>query len=318
MDLPPIISPTPVVEAGTLPLPVSTANQINQRRLLEQQQIQQNRPNLSYLVFLSILFFFLNSRNEKEFLQDTTTVDSIKNNLNIRELRRDGLANWLGVNTTFINSTTTNSNSSSSNITSIPIEFKPNPLVNPIILPKINKLLERKYFESGNNRFHHQNLTGLVRGQWKSLNLTLDSLGLTETFNTTVLKEMPIEVPLEKELLIVEDEGEVEKIVPVDVPLIAPRAPVDIIEEVKNATIAPKTHLVNVTETTNRTEIRGNFKWLGSGKASFNLKEERSSVTGARKQISPVEDGQLVRQKVGEMEKWELEGPVSYLRVSLL
>lgn len=321
MDLPPIIPPiTPIVPAGTLPLPASTPNQVNQRRLLEQQEaIQQaQRPSLSYLIFLSILFFFLNNRNEKEFIHDTTTIDSIKSNLRIRELRRDGLANWLGVNTTFIHEGDligTNSSITNNGNTSIPIEFKPKPLINPIILPRINQLLERK---SDKNSFHHQNLTGLIRGDWKSMNLSLEGLGLSETFNTTTSKEMPIEVPPEKELLVETEGVEVEKTVAVDVPLIAPRAPVDRIEEVKNATILPKTHLVNVTETTNRTEIRGKFKWLGSGKASFNLKEERSSVTGARKQVGLVEDGQLVRQKVGEMEKWELEGPVSYLRVSLL
>lgn len=296
LDLPPIIvppagggaaTPTP---PGTLPLPVN-------QRLRFQQQQQQQRPSLSYLIFLSILFFFLSNRDESKPTDEEEST-SLRSALGQREARRDGLAHWLGVNMTF----QTND--------SLPIEFEPDSHVNRVLLPTMHKLLDRQTGIGFEQPRYHQNLTGFVRGNWRAVPWSLEDLVLDEVYNTTeiikqVVQSEDIESADNSTSVIIRrqlDEGGLGNTTTLSSNMTSP---------------AIEYESVNITTTSNRTADRGDYPWTLGGKVSFNLREERSSVTGAGDNLMKLVDGELVGMKEGQRGNWEEEGPVSYLHVSV-
>lgn len=216
-----------------------------------------------------------------------------------RESRRDGLAQWLGANTTF---QIVNSNDS------VPIEFKPDSHVNKVLLPTIHKLLDR---QTGIEQRYHQNLTGFVRGNWRAVPWSLEDLKLEEVYNST---EMIKQAVKDSEDLESTDNS---TFVNIRRQLEAGGLGNNTMLSSNITSPAVKYEWVNITATTNRTADRGSYPWTFGGKVSFNLREERSSVTGAGDDLLKLTDGNLVGMKEGKREEWEEEGPVSYLRVSV-
>lgn len=237
-----------------------------------------------------------------------------------REHRRDGLAVWLGVNTTYELPQNGTNASSPFQI----VEFAPDDHTNPVLLPTWHALMDRK----DGRAFYPQNLTGFVKGRWEAEDWSFERLGLNEVYNTTTLREVVPE-KLEEVAEVPEGDGEEKE------KLEEPR---DLAEEqASSATIVRRQllkadpilanatdlsnstlpEMANVTVTTNRTVSRADFAWLAGGKVSFNLREEQTSIVGAVEAPggSEQDNGKLVEMMEGRSEEWEKEGPVTYLRV---
>lgn len=285
------------------------------------------RPTITSGIWILLLFLFLNNGNNNQIggPPDPEAANRMKRLLRIRELKRDGLAIWLGINTTYTNSSTPRvdpvESTAGANATEEPIPFVPNNEGRlSALVPSLHSLLGR------NSRTHYypQNVTGFVKGTWDREDWSYEKLGIEETFNTTALVkvEPPPEGPSEEESEAeIRDETEV-------------RDEAEIRDEAEGlvSRTLPNSHykrqlpsnesipLVNVTTTTNRTESRGAFAWSEGGKVTFNLREDLTSVVGAVDYVNSFKngEGQLASLREGPKEPWELEGPVVYIRVSLL
>lgn len=290
------------------------------------QQQQQQRPSLSYFIFLSILFFIISNNNPNSDLllqtpEGEATVHRMRANLNKREGKRQGLARWLGLQgnqTEWEQHHGWERNATTgvwgpSNTSATVIDFHPDPNLNPVLLPTLKRLLvdSRKP-----NAMYHQNLTGFVRGEWETMDWSLQGLGLSETWNTTEMRRPvvvdsdsdPTEQPPQAQAR-VEDNPASPAVALISRRQLAPSPPA----------------LINTTLTHNRTLLRHSFPFFstpsnksgGKGKVSFNLREEQTSAVGA---IKPLEegrgDGELL-QVVEIREEWQKVGPVTWLKVSL-
>ncbi|KAK4698419.1 transmembrane E3 ubiquitin-protein ligase, partial [Phenoliferia sp. Uapishka_3] len=340
-------SPAPPATAGGIPargpiLPTTTFTAAQIQAIRQQQQRPQN--NMSSFIFLSILFFLLsNNGNEAaESASQSGGLDRLKSNLERRELRRDGLAQWLGLNTTYAQWNFNSSNSQTSNSTNTtlppqPIPFTPDPHSNPALTPLLDSILVPNP-SSGGMLYYTQNLTGLTKGNWQMGDWSWDKLGLEEAYNTT----REVEQKLEPEggaskgkgvFAPVEPPSELGKVVSPEGDIPEPRDPLERradLAEVDTkpglelisplAVSSPNITMVNVTTTTNRTLSRGSFPWSSGGKLTLQLVEDQTSAVGAVElPKGPLEDGKLlVETRVeGPREGWEEEGPVTYLRGEL-
>lgn len=278
------------------------------------------------------MFFLLSNNGNEDPTAEVATLDKLKGNLERREMRRDGLAQWLGLNTTWINSSVLSLPTNSTAPT--PIPFTPTPHANAVLVPRLHALLDAPAATGARPLHFAQNLTGLGKGSWSVGDWNWESLGIPEAYNTTEevevrpdasAKPAPPSVfvdPLAADGAkpdVVGANGEVPE--PRD-PLVrrAELAEVDTkpgLEQIDlPAPVVPRV-FENVTRTTNRTLARGQFPWAAGGKMTFQLVEDQSSAVGAV--VLPtgaMEDGKLLVEREGSREPWEELGPVTYLRVS--
>lgn len=287
-------------------------------------QGQQQRPSLSYFVFLSILFWVISNNNSPGEAYANSderdhALERMTNQLHLREAKREGLAQWLGQGNmtlwnethtvTLDNGTTVPTNASYA----LPISFRPERHVNAALLPRIEQVSAKPTPRA----YYPQNVTGFIRGDWMmEQDWTLEKLGLHETFNTTELRL--VEEPRNdtttaakaKQPARVEDN---------------PASPAQIVRrqvaepvDTRGTAKVPAQKWVNVTITTNRTETRRDFPFEHGGKVSFNLREEQTSAVGPIEELEPGRtDGELLQLRTsGIKAEWEKAGPVTYLKAS--
>lgn len=302
METPPRPVPPTTSRPGGLPQPGSF-----------QFQQQQQRPSLSYFIFLSILFFIISNNGGEVGVSERNSVDQLAAALARREMRRDGLAVWLGINTTYSASNGTNASEI--------IEFEPTSSLNPVLLPLVRQLVRQG--EPLEHVFFPQNLTGIVKGRWAPGHWTYEQLGLEETFNVTSLVERANEaVPTVGEgsaPLNMTVESESVKGNETTLPQRRDRVGEGIAEKdvVANNDTVPSRVMVNQTTTFNRTELQAYFDFHLGGRVTFNnLREEQSSVIGPVVLPTKGDDsGTLLKARVGELAEWERSGPAVYLKV---
>ncbi|ORY51219.1 hypothetical protein BCR35DRAFT_310713 [Leucosporidium creatinivorum] len=298
--------------------------------LLTPTQIQQQqRPSLSYFIFLSILFFMISNNNSSDMILATpegeATLQRMKTNLAKREGKREGLARWLGVQG---NQTEWEEQHgwekrnetgewTPGNSSATVIEFHPDPNVNPVLLPGFKRLLVESRVP---NALYHQNLTGFVRGEWRTADWSLKGLGLEETWNTTEMRR-PVVVDKEKDGKAAEEEQT--RLEGVEDNPASPAVAI-VSRRQLNSTLPPSPpELVNTTITHNRTRLRHDFPFFaspannnqgGKGKVSFNLREEQSTAVGPIKPLQEGRgDGELL-ELVQVTEEWQKAGPVTWLK----
>lgn len=290
LDLPPVVPPPSV--APVLPGPGGPPTRGSPPQ-------QQQRPSLSYFLFLSLLFYLLSNNADQNTLQgDTGALERHEALLLARQGRRDGLASWLGLEVS-------HNGTVEGNGTAVePTVFEPTICTNQVLLPALHAMLDR---DGGEARHYPMNLTGFVKGSWAPSGYSYDELGLPEVFNSTVLRPSTAAE-------IAEEDGD-----PVP-PAITPRQALNDTAPLSNTTLVPP-RLRNATVTTNRTVSRGSFPWLASpggsgGKLSFNIHSEQTTVTGPYRGM-PTDDGEHLQLREGvPVEEWEREGLVVYMRVS--
>lgn len=295
---------------------------------------QQQRPSLSYFVFLSILFFMISNNNGPDMLaagnpEGEATLQRMRDNLAKREGKRQGLATWLGVegNQTAWEEehgwvTLENGTWAPGNDSATVVEFLPEDGVNPVLLPGLKRLMVDSRTRDAT---YHQNLTGFVRGEWKAQDWSLAGLGLAETFetwkmerNTTAASALAVEAKVEEAQQPaprVEDNPASPAVAIISRRQLNSSPPND-----TSSSPPPPPPLVNTTTTHNRTQLRHDFPFLHAqgGKVSFNLREEQGSAVGALKPLGVGrQDGQLLEMdRAAINESWQGVGPATYLRVS--
>ncbi|KAL8293462.1 hypothetical protein RQP46_000163 [Phenoliferia psychrophenolica] len=286
------------------------------------QQQQRPQNNMSSFVFLSILFFLLSNNNGNEDpTSEVATMDRLMTNLEHRELRRDGLALWLGLNVTSHNHTSPSTNTSAPTNTStlLPIPFTPTPHANPALVPLLHTLLDPALHPA----HYPQNLTGLGKGTWSPGDWTFERLGIPEAYNTTSEEPLPPspadDASAKPNNVFVDaaaappaDGGKAQGgkgsaaavPEPIDPPFVR-RAEAEVADEDTKPGLervvvdaAPATVPIvyhNVTTTTNRTLNRGEFPWTKGGKLTLQLVEDQTSAVGAvQLPTGALEDGKLL------------------------
>lgn len=291
-------------------------------------QQRQQRPSLSYFLFLSVLFWVISSNNAPSDAFATRderdqALERMRSQLQRRQAKREGLAQWLGVGNRTLWDEQHTSKLDNGTVVPIngsflePIEFKPDNHVNNALLPRIQQLTTRS-FTTGET-IYPQNLTGFVRGDWRmETGWTWEKLGLPEAFNTTEVREEVVQ-PKANDTRVsagmlpprVEDN---------------PASPAQIVRRQlphngnmssNGTTFESIKRFVNVTVTTNRTEARGDFDYARSGKVSFNLREEQTRAVGPFKTLKANRpDGELlVLNSSAVTGDWHRAGLATYLRV---
>ncbi|KAK4055811.1 hypothetical protein OIO90_003064 [Microbotryomycetes sp. JL221] len=302
----------------------------------------QQRPSLSYFMFLTVLLFMMSNNGQPgvSLAERNEQLERMTNALHLRQAKREGLAQWLGVgNQTqweldhtieLDNGTRVTSNETWSDV----IKFELDPHRNDALVPVLQNLLEDEQQSSdktmqrpvaAGQRFFAQNLTGFVRGDW-----TYDSqwsyakLGLPEAYNTTEQRQKTDASDKDTSSSDSASQGTIPE-PPSDeaggqARMVVRRNP----QEASNDAATTKnttevSQLVNVTVTTNRTEQRHDFPFTQGGKVSFNFREEQTSAVGP---ILPLtkdwKDGRLLEPRPGGAnESWEEAGPITYLRGEL-
>ncbi|KAM0746763.1 hypothetical protein T439DRAFT_329459 [Meredithblackwellia eburnea MCA 4105] len=321
---------------------------------------RQQQPNVSGFVFLSIMFFLLSNNGPDDPAAESAPLSRLLRNLHRREMRRDGLAVWLGVNTSYVNNTASNATSlfgktalPTNNSTliplneSVPIPFEPHSNANPNLISLMHGLLDPP--ETQRPLHYSQNLTGLGKGRWNlQKEWDWNKLGIPEAYNRTKLVEKPLDEKEEEEakkkkaeessraggngeqksgVRIAEEGGEQSPEPPAD-----PHGRLGRRDEGDTKPglerIGPEGRvMVNVTETVNRTVARGDFPWAKGGKITFQLAEDQTSAVGPvllpgdeqrgrgrKERLQQEDDGRLLELKKGPLQKWEEQGPVTYLR----
>ncbi|GAA5956894.1 hypothetical protein JCM3765_006633 [Sporobolomyces pararoseus] len=306
-------------------------------------QVQQ-RPNVSYFLFLSLMFYLLNYNNSGSSPLTFNPPSSSNSNstespyaiaryrLLLREARYEGLARWLGaknestidkdgwLNSTYFPETTSNSSTA---IKVTPFEVQDPEESSILISDVLGKLMERR-IESESERMYTQNLTGFVKGAWQARDYSFDQLGLNETWQVdTRRKKTP--VPL--------DETTTNATTALDSTSTTLEsrqihndtsfAPINSTIPL-NSTIPSNSTYETRTTIYNRTELRGSFPFtyhskIYPNKALFNLREVQTSATGP---IVPLpenaegisDDSKLLSlREQGDWAEWEKKGPVTYL-----
>lgn len=135
------------------------------------------RPAPFHLMFLIVMMWMLTSSdntNGFDVLTDQRAVDQARHNLRLRELRRDGLARWLGANESYapVNA--------SSGERPIELDLRGTPV--PALVPVLSDLMTNYNHES----IYPYNLTGFINADWHlDKAWSFERLGFNETYNTT-------------------------------------------------------------------------------------------------------------------------------------
>ncbi|KAK4046804.1 hypothetical protein OIV83_005799 [Microbotryomycetes sp. JL201] len=302
--------------------------------------VYQQRPSLSYFVFLTMLLFMLSNNGSSGVTNDDRAriEQRLTDALHLRQAKREGLAQWLGIGnqtrwdemhptSKLLDNGTRVSVNQSSFAQVIP--FEPRDHVNDAVLPLLRDLLDDDLTDdSSHQAYYAQNLTGFVRGEWTfDTDWTYDRLRLPESYNTTQQRE---EKPETKDNS-PDEAGQKSQLEPEEPPSDRVGGPFRRLRrrqegdehdapasaEDSAASAGPK--LVNVTVTTNRTEQRHQFPFTAGGKVSFNVREEQTSAVGPILPLTPDwQDGRLLEMRPGgPQEPWEQAGPVTYLHAKL-
>lgn len=266
---------------------------------------------------------------------DTTAAGAYANaraGLLRREARREGIARWLGIgnqtgewlNSTYFpdiaNGTAPPSGSNDTAHEAYRIEnYAPQsdgeltpvpPLVRDTFVAATPK-------DEGDYRLYQQNLTGFAKGLWYTRRFSFEELGLTETWQEARL----VASKSEKEGAAAGNET----------------VAADSANRLRRRQNDPaSTNLTTVTETFNRTALRGSFPWLSSLSANpstlrkthpamFNLRSLQTSATGPilplPSDATLLDEGELLRMRHDDpatWEEWEKEGPAVYVGGQLL
>ncbi|GAA5821138.1 hypothetical protein JCM3770_005689 [Rhodotorula araucariae] len=293
------------------------------------QRLQQQRPSVAYFVFLSLLFYLLNSnQNQSASLafENRPTDDSFKHryaaaraDLLRREARSEGIARWLGrsnrtgdyLNSTFFPTVAYGS-------APLPSAPEPNSTAPPAFteayrippfephsdgeLGPVPSLVARLFADAiprGQDgrveaRVYPQNLTGYAKGPWEARRYAFEELGLNETWTT----ERLVEVTGADEAMN-RTTGASKADVEADVstaPSLARRQLLAVNEVPTSGTSS--TNFTTVVTVHNRTLLRGSFPWLPelpsspTHHASFNLREVQTSAVGPVEPL-PTDPGKL-------------------------
>ncbi|GAA6014004.1 hypothetical protein JCM11491_003484 [Sporobolomyces phaffii] len=323
-----------LIPPGTLPPPNGAV----------QTQVGQ-RPNISYFLFLSLMFYLLNYNNSAASSplafatpaasnSSTSPYAQARHRLLLREARYEGLSRWLGasnasnldshgwLNSTYFPEATSNASTALRVTPFVPEDPREAPVVARDLLGGIMSRMEPLH----HSRVYPQNLTGFVKGGWHARNYTFEQLGLNETWSVesrrrrtpAKLQEAdsastdstaadPTSTILEARQLATSSSAVVEN--NATVPL--------------NSTTPANSTYETFSTTYNRTELRGSFPFAyqprsSANKALFNLREVQLSATGP---IVPLpsdgrdlDDAKLLQlREPGNWEDWERKGPVTYL-----
>ncbi|GAA6016241.1 hypothetical protein JCM10207_000441 [Rhodosporidiobolus poonsookiae] len=270
-------------------------------RPLPLQQQPQQRPSLTYFLFLSLLFYLINSSNPPSLAHlaqnndDARTVYHRKQAaLLAREARAEGLARWLGTSETdgpYLNSTLypdiangtapvfADVNGTSTQLN----EAFPIPVFHPSNrseLAPVVPLVQRLFASTApgdSPPVYPQNLTGFGKGSWEVLPFSWEEMGLNETWTEERIVE--VREPEEGQNGTAVGAGEGEGLEPSSTgdegtPGETSEAPATKEETLQrrqagedgtspalNDTLPPS-NLTTITETFNRTLHRGAFPWL--------------------------------------------------------
>ncbi|GAA5889239.1 hypothetical protein JCM5296_005843 [Sporobolomyces johnsonii] len=319
------------------------------------------RPNYSYFIFLSLLFYLLSSNHPSGSpLSFPPSSDSdsafsrARNQLLLREARREGLARWVGASNTsgeWLNSTyfpdlTTDTANETTRVAVIP--FEPSTEGEPKVLVDavLRQLMHRD--QEADGRIYAQNLTGFVKGNWEARRWSFADLGLNETWTT----ERQVEPAPGGDAAGSESPSNATTSEPVaslrrrqldaSSPSPSPSSPTPTasaspsLSPSSNVTLSSTHNLTTLTETHNRTLLRGSFPFLSPSplssptrslkpnKALFNLRSVQTSATGPvvfPPDEDETDDSQLLRVRLGdpsEWENWERKGPVVYVGGDLM
>ncbi|GAA5926887.1 ubiquitin-protein ligase TUL1 [Sporobolomyces koalae] len=300
----------------------------------------QQRPNISYFLFLSLMFYLLNYNNNSSptayALQppasgnaSTTPYTRARYRLLLREARYEGLSRWLGasnsseidpqgwLNSTYFPNATSNA-TTALKVTRFELE---NPQEAPILVDD----LTRGLFNSGSdsvslrsNRVYPQNLTGFIKGGWNARPYTFPQLGLNETWQEETRRRIRPNAT-DSALRNATSPGDTNstvleiRAVPSIPPLVA-----------LNSSASSNATYETITTTYNRTRLRGPFPFTFQpqsrpNKALFNLREVQTSATGPIVPLSAdvleQDDSKLLRLREGrdDWQAWEKKGIVTYL-----
>ncbi|GAA5864721.1 hypothetical protein JCM8547_008281 [Rhodosporidiobolus lusitaniae] len=199
------------------------------------QPVQQQRPSLTYFLFLSLLFYLINTNNPplpalpqspSEQLSASAARALAQSRILTREARAEGLAQWTGEwrNETvesgeWLNSTLypevangtaprevvreVERNGTKVNETEMTAAwripaFSPSlaPELPPVV-PLVQQLLSRAALSSSSKEgpVYPQNLTGFGKGTWEARRYGWDELGLNETWTEEEVVEVPLSPP---------------------------------------------------------------------------------------------------------------------------
>ncbi|GAA5987201.1 hypothetical protein JCM11641_006058 [Rhodosporidiobolus odoratus] len=278
---------------------------------------QQQRPSLTYFLFLSLLFYLINSNNSPvgNFAQLNANSTDAKTayahaqaNLLRREARAEGLARWLGaghgtsdyLNSTFwpdvANGTAPleqshdaegNSTALAAQAFRIPAFTPSNSTELPPVMPLVQSLFGS--FEKAAQdpmRIFPQNLTGFGKGTWEVKPFSWAEMGLNETWQ----EEREIEMVSEEKNGTRSTGEEAATRNATTSSSSARRFHVRQSGENSTVPIAPledSRNFTTITTTFNRTNLRGSFPWLPTAlveqvdqRVSFNLRSVQTSATG--------------------------------------
>ncbi|KAM0786572.1 hypothetical protein ACM66B_002028 [Microbotryomycetes sp. NB124-2] len=176
--------------------------------------VYQQRPSLSYFVFLTMLLFMLSNNGSSGVTNDERAQieQRLTNALHLRQAKREGLAHWLGIGNQTHWDETHPTSTLLENGTRVALDeasfahvipFEPNNHVNDAVLPLFKDLLddddenddkERSGTSPSRQAYYAQNLTGFVRGDWSyDPDWTYDRLRLPEAYNTTEQRQQVTE-----------------------------------------------------------------------------------------------------------------------------
>ncbi|GAA5976369.1 hypothetical protein JCM21900_001000, partial [Sporobolomyces salmonicolor] len=307
--------------------------------------VVQTRPNYSYFIFLSLLFYLLSSNHPPGSplsFPPSSSSDSAfaraRSPLLLREARREGLARWVGasntsgesLNSTYFPDLTNATYNETTRVAVIP--FEPRTQLEPKILVEevLRGLMHRD--EDAESRIYAHNLTGFVKGNWEARRWSFNELGLNETWTT----ETQVQPAPEGDAAGTESPSNATTSEPVaslrrrqldpSSPSPSPSAPSPTASASPSPSLSsnvtlPSTHnLTTLTETHNRTLLRGSFPFLSPSplssptrtlkpnKALFNLRSVQTSATGPvvfPPDDDETDDSQLLRVRPGDPSEWE-------------
>ncbi|GAA5895591.1 uncharacterized protein JCM6883_001557 [Sporobolomyces salmoneus] len=318
-----------LIPPGTLPPPNGAAP----------VQVQQ-RPNISYFLFLSLMFYLLNYNNSASSPLTFTSPSSTSSNstespyavaryrLLLREARYEGLSRWLGASNQssidengWLNSTYFPSASSNSTTALKVTPFDPQRVEEPKIVTQelLRGIMDRSStMDSG--RVYPQNLTGFVQGGWQSRLYTFEQLGLNETWQTETRRRNTSDSTPEQAPTT--ETNSTNLLESRQIANHSSLAPINSTSSL-NSTAPLNSTFEIITTTWNRTELRGSFPFQHQtrrypNKALFNLREVQTSATGPVIALpengAELDDSQLLKlRETGDWEEWEKKGPVTYL-----